>query len=124
MSIQVKWNNSLSGEVKVTQGVRQGAKLSTMLYKRYNNNILKALERSDIGAEIGNIKVTAPTCADDIAVLAENQHEVQALLDIVENCTKRDLVTINQISQIWYRSLNVIVISQYTLEKMRDNPKE
>ncbi|VDI15518.1 Hypothetical predicted protein [Mytilus galloprovincialis] len=95
MSIQVKWNNSLSGEVKVTQGVRQGAKLSTMLYKRYNNNILKALERSDIGAEIGNIKVMAPTCADDIAVLAENQHEVQALLDIVENCTKRDLVTIN-----------------------------
>ncbi|VDI15594.1 Hypothetical predicted protein [Mytilus galloprovincialis] len=85
----------LSGEVKVTQGVRQGAKLSTMLYKRYNNNILKALERSEIGAEIGNIKVMAPTCADDIAVLAENQHEVQALLDIVENCTKRDLVTIN-----------------------------
>ena len=37
----------------------------------------------------------APTCADDIAVLAENQHEVQALLDIVENCTKRYLVTIN-----------------------------
>ncbi|CAG2199301.1 unnamed protein product [Mytilus edulis] len=95
MSLQVKWNNSLSGEVKVTQGVRQGAKLSTMLYKRYNNNILKALERSEIGAEIGNIKVMAPTCADDIAVLAENQHEVQALLDIVENCTKRDLVTIN-----------------------------
>ncbi|CAG2257393.1 unnamed protein product [Mytilus edulis] len=30
-----------------------------------------------------------------IQVLAENQHEVQALLDIVENCTKRDLVTIN-----------------------------
>ncbi|CAG2243426.1 unnamed protein product [Mytilus edulis] len=71
MSIQVIWNNSLSGEVKVTQGVRQGAKLSTMLYKRYNNNILKALERSDIGAEIGNIKVMAPTCPDDIAVLAE-----------------------------------------------------
>ncbi|CAG2257429.1 unnamed protein product [Mytilus edulis] len=95
MFIQVKYNNSLSGEVKVTQGVRQGAKLSTMLYKRYNNNILKALERSEIGAEIGNIKVMAPTCADDIAVLAENQHEVQALLDIVENCTKRGLVTIN-----------------------------
>ncbi|CAC5418330.1 unnamed protein product [Mytilus coruscus] len=95
MSIQVKWNNNLSGEVKVTQGVRQGAKLSTVLYKRYNNNILEALERSDIGAKIGNIKVMAPTCADDIAVLAENQHEVQALLDIVENCTKRDLVTIN-----------------------------
>ncbi|CAC5416985.1 unnamed protein product [Mytilus coruscus] len=95
MSIQVKWNNNLSGEVKVTQGVRQGAKLSTVLYKRYNNNILEALERSDIGAKIGNIKVMAPTSADDIAVLVENHHEVQALLDIVENCTKRDLVTIH-----------------------------
>ncbi|CAG2233283.1 unnamed protein product [Mytilus edulis] len=62
MFIQVKYNNSLSGEVKVTQGVRQGAKLSTMLYKRYNNNILKALERSEIGAEIGSSRQDSKYC--------------------------------------------------------------
>ncbi|VDI59356.1 Hypothetical predicted protein [Mytilus galloprovincialis] len=66
-----------------------------ILYKRYNNNILDALDRADIGAKIGNISVVAPTCADDIALLASNKHEIQALLDIVHDSTKRDLVTIN-----------------------------
>jgi hypothetical protein len=60
------------------QGIRQGAKLSTALYKRYNNNILNALDRSNMGAEIGNIRVVAPTCADDIALLVSSQSEAQA----------------------------------------------
>jgi len=74
--------------------VRQGTKLSTVLYKRYNNTILQALERSNLGATIGNINVVAPTCADDIAILASKEHEAQALLDIVHDLTNRDIVTI------------------------------
>ena len=67
------------------------------IYKRYNNTILQALERSDLGATIGNINVVAPTCADDIAILglANKEHEAQALLDIVHNLTNTDIVTIN-----------------------------
>jgi hypothetical protein len=79
----------------VKQGIRQGAKLSTVLYKRYNNNILNALDRSNMGAEIGNIRVVAPTCADDIALLVSTQSEAQALLDIVSDITSKDLVKIN-----------------------------
>ena len=74
--------------------MRHGTKLSTVLYKRYNNTILQALERSNLGATIGNINVVAPTCADDIAILASNEHEAQALLDIVHDLTNRDIVTI------------------------------
>jgi hypothetical protein len=70
VSVKVKWDNNLSKKVDVAQGIRQGAKLSTMLYKRYNNNILEALERSGMGAQIGNLRVVSPTCADDIAILA------------------------------------------------------
>ena len=55
---------------------------------------MQALERSNLGATIGNINVVAPTCADDIAILASNEHEAQALLDIVHNLTNRDIVTI------------------------------
>ena len=65
------------------------------LYKRYNNNILEALERADLGATIGSINVVAPTCADDIALLASKEHEVQSLLDIVYDSTRKYLVTIN-----------------------------
>lgn len=42
-----------------------------------------------------SINVVAPTCADDIAILASKEHEVQALLDIVHDLTNRDIVTIN-----------------------------
>lgn len=94
MTVKVKWENTLSESIEVKQGIRQGAKLSTMLYKRYNNNILNAMERSNMGAKIGNIPLMAPTCADDIAILA-TKRETQALLDIVYDITNRDLVKIN-----------------------------
>ncbi|CAC5403356.1 unnamed protein product [Mytilus coruscus] len=61
VTVKVKWNNNISDKFKQEICVRQGAKLSTVLYKRYNN-ILEALERSNIGARIGNINVVAPTC--------------------------------------------------------------
>ena len=48
-----------------------------------------------MGAEIGNIRVVAPTCADDIALLVSTQSEVQALLDIVSDITSKDFVKIN-----------------------------
>lgn len=86
MTVKVKWENTLSESIEVKQGIRQGAKLSTMLYKRYNNNILNAMERSNMGAKIGNIPLMAPTCADDIAILA-TKREAQALLDIVDDIT-------------------------------------
>ena len=82
MSVKVKWDNNLSRKVDVAQGIRQGAKLSTMLYKRYNNNILEALERSGMGAQIVNLRVVSPSCADDIAILVCSKHEAQALLDL------------------------------------------
>jgi hypothetical protein len=47
-----------------------------------------------MGAEIGNIRVVAPTCADDI-LLVSTQSEAQALLDIVSNITSKDFVKIN-----------------------------
>ncbi|XP_076084498.1 uncharacterized protein LOC143055253 [Mytilus galloprovincialis] len=95
VTVKVKWNNSISDKFTQEIGVRQGAKLSTVLSKRYNNNILEALERSNMGAHIGNINVVAPTCADDIAILASKEHEVQALLDIVNDMINKDFVSIN-----------------------------
>jgi len=95
VTVKVKWNNSTSESFRQELGVRQGARLSTVLYKRYNNTLLQALERSNLGANIGNINVVAPTCADDIAILAGNEQELQSILDIVHNLTSNDLTQIN-----------------------------
>lgn len=100
LNVKVKWNNSLSQNVEVKQGIRQGAKLSTVLYKRYNNGILNALERSNMGADIGNIRVVTPSCADDIAPQVNTPNEAQALLDIVSGITSTDLVKSIQVSPI------------------------
>jgi hypothetical protein len=89
VSVKVKWDNNLSRKIDVAQGIRKGAKLSTMLYKRYNNNILEVLERS------GNLRVVSPTCADDIAILAYSKHEAQALLESALILTDKNLVRIN-----------------------------
>ncbi|VDI68851.1 Hypothetical predicted protein [Mytilus galloprovincialis] len=70
-------------------------KLSTTLYKRYNNVILDSILKSGLGACIGDIQVPAPTCADDIAVLANSTADAQGILDIVQHHTSRDLVKIN-----------------------------
>ena len=97
MNIQVKWEEELTGNIQLFQGIQQGAKLSTTLYKCYNNAILDSISRSGLGAHIGDIGIAAPTCADDIAVLANNQIEAQGIIDIVEHHTRRELVKINPI---------------------------
>jgi hypothetical protein len=43
MTTQVKWTNHLSETNYVNQGILQGAKLSTSLYKCYNNAILDSV---------------------------------------------------------------------------------
>ncbi|CAG2185453.1 unnamed protein product [Mytilus edulis] len=95
MSIKVKWEGQCTEDVMVLQGIQQGAKLSTTLYKCYNNVILDSILKSGLGACIGDIQVPAPTCADDIAVLANSTADAQGILDIVQHHTSRDLLKIN-----------------------------
>ena len=57
--------------------------------------ILDSIVKSCLGTHIGHIPVAAPTCADDIAVMANTISEAQGILDIINYHTKRDLVKIN-----------------------------
>ena len=66
-----------------------------MLYKCYNNVILDSISKSGLGSHFRNIGVASLTCADDIAILANSDTELQDILDIVHHHTQRDLVEIN-----------------------------
>ena len=119
MSIKVKWEEQFTEDIQILQGIQQGAKLSTTLYKYYNNTILDSISHSDIGTHIGSIGIPAPTCADDIAVLADNRHEAQAILDLINYHTKRDLVKINpdKSDAVYYNSQKN---AEYTLKLGND----
>jgi hypothetical protein len=77
MTFKVKWDNNLTNNINIAQGIRQGAKLSTLLYKRYNNTVRNSLTISTLGAKFGDIGVASPACADDI-VLPGPSTEMQA----------------------------------------------
>ncbi|CAG2232446.1 unnamed protein product [Mytilus edulis] len=87
----VKWDNSFSEDFfKIEQGVRQGGTLSADLYKLYINPLLNFLCDSGLGGKIGNINCCAPTCADDIALLACNPLDIQTMVDIAVDFSKRE----------------------------------
>ncbi|CAC5377888.1 unnamed protein product [Mytilus coruscus] len=87
MSIRIKWDDLVSDQISVNQGIQQGAKLSTSLYKCYNNAILDSVTESGLGCHMGTIGIATPTCADDILVLANSECELQGIMDIVYHHT-------------------------------------
>lgn len=95
ITLQVKWENQLSGTFCMNQGTMQGSKLSTTLYKIYHNELLETLENSTLGPTIGKVRLPAPTCADDTALLATTEAGMQGMLNIVEAITAMDCVKIN-----------------------------
>jgi hypothetical protein len=64
--------------ISTEQGGRQGGSLSADLYKVYVNPLLDTLRNSGLGGKIGNINCCAPTCADDVALIANNPFDIQA----------------------------------------------
>ncbi len=84
-SSAVKWKGEISDKFNISQGVRQGGVLSTLEYKEFVNPLLHLLSDSGAGSKIGTIDCCAPTCADDITVLADSPEKLQLLLNIVHN---------------------------------------
>ena len=55
ITFKAKWDNNLTDNINIAHGIRQGVKLSTLLYKRYNNTILNSLTISTLGARFGDM---------------------------------------------------------------------
>jgi hypothetical protein len=87
----MKWKNLMSEQnFKIEQGVRQSGVLSADLYKLYINPLLNFLDDSGLVGKIGNINVCAPTCAADVALIAYNPLDIQTMLDIAVDFSKRE----------------------------------
>ena len=65
------------------------------MYKRFNNTLLDQLQNCRKGVKIGTSDVTAPTCADDIALISKNQSDAHALTNTIEYASSRHRFVIN-----------------------------
>ena len=77
-------------------GLKQGCSLSTLFFNLFVNDLVVRLNSLDIGVDIGGEKVTALLYADDLALVASSEHDLQILLNELNDwCTQNNL-TINQ----------------------------
>ena len=108
ISSKVKWVGGLSDSFPINQGVRQGAILSTTLYKIYIDELLNILKSKRLGLRIGTIYKGSPTCADDVALLASSVEELQLMLQEAVNFARKNRYKIHPTKTC------IVVLSTYT----------
>ena len=86
----VKWKGELSEQFIIEQGGRHGGALSDDLYNVYINPLLNLLCESGFGGKIGNINCSAPTCADDVAIISSDPRELQMMVDMAVDFSCRE----------------------------------
>jgi hypothetical protein len=96
----LRWNGVVSPSFHINQGTLQGSAFSPHAFKMYNNDTLLDIQRLHLGATIGTICCSAPTCADDVALLAPSQDEMIKLLSRVQDHANMDKLTLNPTKSI------------------------
>ena len=79
----VQINQMLTNWFQVTSGVKQGDTLSPTLFSIYINDLAKVLKESGIGIDVNGYKVCVLLYADDLVLLADNEKDLQTLLDLM-----------------------------------------
>ena len=79
----VKINNDISEPLKIEKGVRQCCVLSPALFNLYTDIIFRNIDQRP-GIKIGGHTINNLRYADDTVLLAENESELQQILDTVK----------------------------------------
>jgi len=80
----VRWGNAHSSSFQVTNGVRQGAVSSPILFCIYIDKLIKQLRYSSIGRQISNVYLGVWVFADDIILVSPSRRGLQDMVNICE----------------------------------------
>ena len=84
----VSWNSSYSDRFSVSNGVRQGAVSSPLLFSIYIDGLLSLLRRSGLGCRIDSFFYGVLGYADDLLLLSASRSGLQAMVRICETFAK------------------------------------
>ena len=80
-SCNVKWNGSLSNIFTVTNGVRQGAVSSPILFSLYIDELFKVLRSSGLGCRLNSQFYGCLGYADDLLLLSASRSGLQSMIN-------------------------------------------
>ena len=83
-SVTTQWNNCKSDSFGVSNGVRQGAVLSTLLFTVYMDELILRLKTKGTGCYIGIYYAGCIAYADDLTLLCPSVSGLQDMLAICE----------------------------------------
>ena len=83
----VKWNGAESNKFSVSNGVRQGAISSAILFSVYIEDLIKLLKKSRLGCAIDDVYFGVFVYADDILLLSASRMGLQAMVNICDKYT-------------------------------------
>ena len=84
----VQWKGASGHPFGIKQGVRQGGVMSAHLYKVYLDPLLQEMNAHRIGMMIGCCYWGAVACADDVMLIASNEEDLQAQLNMAVRYSK------------------------------------
>jgi len=95
-SASVQVGNNLSAACQIGRGVRQGCSLSPLLFIIYDEAMVKeATAKEDLGVKVGGQVISMIRYADNKAVVASSEKNLQRLMDNVSRVTQKYGMKIN-----------------------------
>ena len=91
----ISLNGHLSDWFQADLGVRQGDCMSSTLFALFINDLAKEIKELGIGVNIGNYILSILLFADDLALIASSEAELQEMLDCVYTWCKKWRLKVN-----------------------------
>ena len=91
----VRVNSTLTDWFNISMGLKQGCILSPQLFNAFLNGLTQCINELHCGVEYGDNSISMLLYADDIILIASDEHKLQRMLDALDEYCKTWRLTIN-----------------------------
>ena len=91
LKAKIKTKDGITREINIKDSIRQGGVLSVLQYATVMDEIAKEIQKTNIGIEIpgSNTKIGCLLWMDDVLLMADNEKDLQTLLNITVNTANK-----------------------------------
>ena len=114
-SCTVIWNGAQSYSFKVSNGVRQGAVTSPILFSVYINGLFRKLRSSGLGCHLFGQFCGCFGYADDILLLSGSRSGLQSLVSLCSQFMEKKCLKFSTSPDPWKSKTKCIIFSQKTV---------